>query len=80
MWRKWVRGVSGAHKRRIENKGDARLLPALVVDVVVGTHDTGLGRALVPGLCFEDLGLVDERSVVAEHPLVGREGLCGHRG
>ena len=59
---------------------DARLLPAFVVHVVVGADDAALGVPLVPRLGLEDLRLVDERPVVAEHALAEAEGRGGRAG
>lgn len=44
---------------------DSRLFPSLVVYEEMGTNARELGVGLIPRLGFEDLGFVDERSVIA---------------
>lgn len=56
--------------------GDVRLLPAFVVHKVVGPNRVQFCVRLVPNLAFEDLGLVDEGPVVAEHAFVRSERWC----
>lgn len=41
------------------------MLPPLVVYEEVGTDARKFGIAFVPCLCFQDLGFIDERSVIA---------------
>lgn len=57
---------------------DARLLPALVVHEEVRAERARARVARVPRLCAQDLGLVHERPVVAQHALARRERGYGH--
>ena len=45
------------------------------MDEVVGADPASLRVALVPVLCLQDLRLIHERAVVAEHAFIGRERL-----
>ena len=47
---------------------NARLLPAFVVLKVMRLNSVQLCVRFVPNFAFEDFGLVDERSVISEHP------------
>jgi len=60
-------------RKRGTGKADARLLPPLVVYEKVWADAGEFGVGFVPHLSFQDLGFIDERSMVAKDTFIDRE-------
>lgn len=56
----------------------ARVLPPLVMHEIMRAHRAQLRVGLVPMFSLDNLRLVDERTVIAQHAFVRRENRRGH--